>query len=84
MELSGGAGHSIEIAKKLNQTGMLIGIDRDEEAIEAAKERLVEYSNIKYIHGNHDEIKEILSNMQIEGVDRNTFRFRSFLISARR
>ena len=28
----GGAGHSSEIVKKLNKNGMLIGIDRDEEA----------------------------------------------------
>ena len=35
----GGAGHSSEIAKKLNQNGKLIGIDRDEEALKAAKEK---------------------------------------------
>ena len=34
----GGAGHSIEIAKRLNDTGKLIGIDKDEEAIQAAKD----------------------------------------------
>lgn len=33
----GGAGHSSEIVKKLNKNGMLIGIDRDEEALSAAK-----------------------------------------------
>ena len=56
----GGAGHSKEIAKRLSQKGMLIGIDRDEEALKAAKENLKEFSNVKYVHGNHDEIKEIL------------------------
>ena len=40
----GGAGHSIEIAKKLNNTGMLIGIDRDKEALQAAKQRLNKYN----------------------------------------
>lgn len=68
MGLFGGAGHSFEIAKKLDNTGMLIGIDRDEEALNAARNRLVDYSNIKYIHGNHDEIKKILKNLQIDGV----------------
>ena len=65
----GGAGHSKEIAKKLNQKGMLIGIDRDEEALKAAKENLKEFNNIKYVHGNHDNIKEILEELQINKVD---------------
>ena len=65
----GGAGHSLEIAKKLNNTGMLIGIDRDEEALEVAKKRLNEFTNIKFVHGNHDNIKEILQELKIEGVD---------------
>ena len=51
----GGAGHSKEILKRLSSKGMLIGIDRDEEALKAAKENLKQYSNVKYVHGNHDE-----------------------------
>ena len=69
MELFGGAGHSIEIAKKLSQKGMLIGIDRDEEALSAAKEKLQDFSNVIYIHDNHDNIKEILKKLNIEKVD---------------
>ncbi len=69
MALFGGAGHSFEIAKKLNSEGRLIGIDRDEEALEAAKEKLKGLDNITYVHGNHDEIQEILSELNIEGVD---------------
>ena len=65
----GGAGHSKEIAKRLNNKGMLIGIDRDEEALKAAKNNLSEYKNVKYIHGNHDNIKEILEKEGIEKVD---------------
>ena len=56
----GGAGHSLEIIKKLSKKGMLIGIDRDEEALVAAKKRLAEFQNVTYIHGNHDEIQSIL------------------------
>ena len=51
----GGAGHSSEILKRLSSKGKLIGIDRDEEALKAAKENLKQYSNVKYVHGNHDE-----------------------------
>lgn len=69
MELFGGAGHSKEIVKKLDKQGLLIGIDRDEEALKASKNTLREYDNVKYVHGNHDEIKEILSDLGIEKVD---------------
>ena len=69
MELFGGAGHSEEIVKKLSNKGLLIGIDRDEEALEAAQKRLSEYKNVKYIHGNHDDIYSILMEIGIESVD---------------
>lgn len=65
----GGAGHSSEIIKKLSPKGKLIGIDRDEEALEAAKKRLDKYSNVIYYHGNHDNIKEILEELNIDKVD---------------
>ena len=48
---------------------MLIGIDRDEEALKAAKEKLKDYNNVKYVHGNHDDIKQILSELNIDKVD---------------
>lgn len=64
----GGAGHSSEIIKKLNN-GKLIGIDRDDDALKAAKDKLKEYNNVIYYHGNHDDIKEILNELNIDGVD---------------
>ncbi len=65
----GGAGHSEEILKNLSENGMLIGIDRDEEALKAASNRLSKYNNVKYIHGNHDDIKQILEELNIDKVD---------------
>ena len=65
----GGAGHSTEIAKRINENGLLIGIDRDEEAICVAKERLKDFSNVKYVHDNHDNIEKILQDLGIEKVD---------------
>ena len=65
----GGAGHSKEIAKKLSNRGLLIGIDRDLEALQAAKDNLKEFKNIKYIHDNHDNIKGILEQLNIEKID---------------
>ena len=65
----GGAGHSDHILKRLSSKGLLIGIDRDEEALSAAKERLKDFQNVKYVHGNHDEIEEILKELDIDKVD---------------
>ena len=65
----GGAGHSFEIVKRLSAKGKLIGIDRDKEALKAAKEKLKEFQNVIYVHDNHDNIKKILEDLQIEKVD---------------
>ena len=65
----GGAGHSLEILKRLNGTGRLIGIDQDEEALSAAKERLKEYKNATFVHSNFENIKEILKRENIDKVD---------------
>ncbi|MBR3162653.1 MAG: 16S rRNA (cytosine(1402)-N(4))-methyltransferase RsmH [Clostridia bacterium] len=65
----GGAGHSKIILEELKGTGKLIGIDRDEEALRAAKQNLQEYSNVEYVYGNHDDIKRILEELNIQKVD---------------
>ena len=65
----GGAGHSKEILKQLSKNGLLIGIDRDEDALEAAKKNLEQFKNVEYIHGNHDGIEEILKELKIDKVD---------------
>ena len=65
----GGAGHSYHIVKKLSPKGKLIGIDKDEDALKAAKERLKDFKNVIYVKDNHDNIKNILLNLGIEKVD---------------
>ena len=65
----GGAGHSKEILKYLSEKGQLIGIDRDEEALQAAQKNLEQFKNVQYIHGNHDDIEEILKKLKIDKVD---------------
>ena len=65
----GGAGHSSQIAKRLT-TGMLIGIDRDTVALKAAGERLAPYGErVKLVHSNFCEIKQVLQDLGIDGVD---------------
>ena len=65
----GGAGHTSKILELLSQEGLLIGIDRDEEALNAAQKRLSQYNNVTYVHGNHDEIKNMISDLKIPKVD---------------
>lgn len=65
----GGAGHSLEIAKRLSKNGRLVGIDRDAEALNHSKNRLKDYSNVTFVQDNHDNIKSILESLQIEKVD---------------
>ena len=65
----GGAGHSYEIAKRL-QNGKLYGFDRDEEAVEASRARLKEFENhVEVIKANFKDAPEILQEKGIEKVD---------------
>lgn len=65
----GGGGHSLEILKRLSTKGRLIGIDQDTNALRAASERLKDYKNVTYVHDNFYNIKEILSELNINKVD---------------
>ena len=54
----GGGGHSFEIAKRLTQGGVLIGIDQDEEALSAAGKRLSVYSDrVRLVHDNYENME---------------------------
>lgn len=64
----GGAGHSKEIAKHLTEGGMLIGIDRDPDAVAAASERLAPY-NAKVLKGNFSDMKALAAGEGISEVD---------------
>ena len=66
----GGAGHSYEICKKLNKDGLLIGIDQDENAIDASTKKLAEYKGIVKIHrANFSEFESVLNEEEIPKVD---------------
>ncbi|MDD2628447.1 MAG: 16S rRNA (cytosine(1402)-N(4))-methyltransferase RsmH [Clostridia bacterium] len=65
----GGAGHSLLILERLNNKGLHIGIDRDEEALNVSKERLKQYSNFVTVHDNHNNILNILKEKEISAVD---------------
>lgn len=65
---SGGGGHSSAIAKQL-KGGRLISIDRDPQAIEILKERLLPFGCVTLVHDNFFNIKSILASLGISGVD---------------
>lgn len=66
----GGAGHSSEICKRLGEGGRLIGIDQDEDAIEAASKRLAGFQDrVTIVRSNYCRMKEVLDDLGIEKVD---------------
>jgi len=66
----GGGGHASGICEKLSQKGILIGIDRDGDAIEAAGERLKNYPCRKiFVQSNYADIKDVLNERGIENID---------------
>ena len=67
---AGGAGHSREIAKRLDgeKGGRLVAIDRDPEAVKTATERLAGYP-ATVVRGNYSEIDEIFERLGISGAD---------------
>ena len=65
----GRAGHSREIAKRLT-TGRLICVDRDQAALDAAKERLKDWMDrVTLVHSNFDQLDAILDGLGLAGVD---------------
>ena len=66
----GGGGHAYEVCKRLSDKGRLIGIDRDGEALEAAREHLKEFEDkITLVRSNYCEIDTILKDLDIDKVD---------------
>ena len=66
----GGGGHALEILEQSAPGGMLIGIDRDEEALAEAESRLSAFGRRKIlVKGNYVDIAAILAGLKIKFVD---------------
>lgn len=63
---AGGGGHSGEIAKRAKR---VISIDQDPDAIAVLNERLGNKENVTIVHDNYSNIKNIISNLNIEQID---------------
>lgn len=70
----GGAGHSYEAAQLIGKDGLLIGIDQDEVALEAAKARLNSLPNairphLELLRGNFGDLDKLLVQAEVPGID---------------
>ena len=74
----GGAGHSVEAAKRIGPEGLLIGVDQDEVALAAAQTRLLALPNdqrpeIVLLRGNFGNLDELLLSADVPAVDAMLF-----------
>ena len=66
----GGGGHAFGIGQKLSEKGVLIGIDRDQDALDAAAEKLAPLKCRKIlVRSTYAEIKDVLTRENISGID---------------
>ena len=66
----GGGGHAFGIGQQLSEKGLLIGIDRDRDALEAAGERLAPLQCRKIlVQSTYAEIKDVLAENGVPGID---------------
>lgn len=66
----GGGGHAQAIGSRLNAQGLLIGIDQDDAAIQAATENLAGLTcEVKILRGNFNELNKILDALNVDKID---------------
>lgn len=66
----GGGGHSAHLAERLNEQGRLVGIDRDADALTAARLRLASARcRIDLVQSNYLELPQVLWQLDISDVD---------------
>ncbi len=64
----GGGGHSELILQRISPNGKLIAFDVDQEAIDAATQRLKNYKNLTIVKDSYTNIKQALKNLNIEKI----------------
>ncbi|MBO5589965.1 MAG: 16S rRNA (cytosine(1402)-N(4))-methyltransferase RsmH [Acidaminococcaceae bacterium] len=65
----GGAGHSAEIVSRLSENGRLIGIDQDDDALAAARERLQDARcRVDIVKSNFRQLKDVLQQLELHAV----------------
>ena len=66
----GRAGHALAIVRRLTASGRLVALDRDETALDAARERLADHMNrVTLVHSNFSRLGAVLDALGVEGAD---------------
>ena len=68
----GGAGHSVKMAAQVGEDGLLLGVDQDDMALEAAAARLEREAPgtpTKLLKGNFGDLDKLLCSAEVPGVD---------------
>lgn len=66
----GTAGHAQNILEKILPAGRLIGVDRDQESLGIARQRLEKFSaHCDFAYGNFSELDSLLKGLNIKKVD---------------
>ena len=68
----GGAGHSVRLAGQVGEEGLLLGVDQDPMALEAASARLEREAPsvpVRLLRGNFGDLDELLCSAEVPGVD---------------
>lgn len=66
----GGGGHSEEILKNLDDGGLLVATDRDDDAIAHTSQRLLKYGDkLKIVKSNFKEFETVLNELNILNID---------------
>ena len=65
----GGGGHSSKILEKLSPRGLLIGLDKDQDALDYTNKKFERYTNFKSFHTDFKQVNEVLDYLQIDSID---------------
>ena len=65
----GKGGHSKLILENLSNKGRLIGLDQDQDALNAARENLKDFTNVTFIKSNFENIDQVLKELDVYKID---------------
>lgn len=65
----GGGGHTLAMLEAVGESGLVIGIDRDQQALDRFQEHQGERANLRLVQGNYSELGSILARLHVERVD---------------
>jgi 16S rRNA (cytosine1402-N4)-methyltransferase len=66
----GSAGHALYALQKTNGNLKVIGLDRDQEALERSRRRLSEYKDVNLVESSYKDLEEVLNRLNISNINR--------------